>query len=153
MNLLIGIQKDADIIKFRAELYDSNAPRNRQMEAYEKDPTRPGPILQPMWPNFKKILGEWNRALFELFLAYCASQEYGDGMMTEEDEAELQDIFILRFRSICQTVNDNRPKGTETVDDARGRAYADSLLKLERQRANTRRGQVNPKHISYSLLT
>jgi len=143
MNELIGIKHDADITRFKNELYSDNTPLQHEMALFESEGKGDGPSLNSMKINWKNIRGPWNEALFLKFVVHCKEEGYGgDEELTEADEDEIRRIFFDRISRLVTVINAGRPRQNETPKETQLRMAAKNSNLRERSRQNTRRLEV-----------
>lgn len=130
MNDMLGIKKDADVVNSNMVDYDAIA-------AFE-DETGPGPT-PPYAPDWSNIEGPWNFALFELFMdKYSASYLIRD----EEEQEEVEKMFMDRLRRLKKQVKKTIPKNGETYPEMNARLLSKHKRELANQRRNSRRNEV-----------
>jgi hypothetical protein len=142
MNELMQIEHDKDILKDE-ELYEPNTSKKRKMASYEKNQNMQGPDLQPMSPNWDEIDGNWNEALFRLFLAHCDESGDGDEIRTDEDQYIIHEMFMDRLQRLKNLIKRCQPKANEFQDEYAARLKLRKEGDLKRQRHHSRRGEVS----------
>lgn len=147
MNTMLRIKKDDDILKYSEEFYADNTDLQRKTAAYDlTGNVREGPSLTPMQVDWRNLNGRWNSDLFDLFKSYAEEEGYGkeDGMLCEDEEDELRDIFFNRLKRLKGIISANRPRASETMHDAQRRLQARKDEVAASKRRNTRREGVSP---------
>lgn len=142
LHFLLGIEHTADMAKFSDEIFVSNTPLQRRMAMYEARGLG-RPQLEPMQINWKVFNGKWNEALCEQFVEYCVEKGLGEDNPNEDELQLVANIFWDRLGRIRTWINQNRPRQTETAEEAETRNAKRHHSTLVAARRNTRRQQVS----------
>lgn len=134
---------------FLPEYMSNNTPLQRKIEAYENypgyGPMPPGPVLEPMRPNFKNIKGPWNERILNLLKEYASTANYTANGEWEHDEDldEFESVFFARLSTIRCDIRAMEPIGQESIAQAFARFQRDTVgVRKVRSRVTSRRETV-----------
>lgn len=135
MNELMGINHDSDVVNLAH-------PPIRRVMTYETDNTQ-GPTLKPMNPHLAKgVMGyQWNLRLCEMFIPHFEMTYQME--LTLEEQRDVEIMFEERLGRLHRKLKETSYRESETVTAYRERISGKTKERLDRQRPNTRRGQVS----------
>jgi hypothetical protein len=135
MNDLMGIKNDCDVVNLAH-------PSIPLVMNYETDDTQ-GPSLKPMNPHFAKGLMsfQWNQRLCELFIPHF--EVTYKKQLNLEEQRDVETLFEERLMRLHRKLRETSYKASETVEAYRQRISSKIKIRHDRQRPNSRRGQVS----------